>query len=197
MKYKKRLKKNWSKVLKKTRRQAKKAGKPLKVFFQDEARFGRINDPRRCWAPKGIRPIVPKQIIREYTYAYGAICPFDGDACYLILPAMNSACMTLFLTELSQRFPDHFLLVICDGAPCHREGALNLPENMKVVSLPPYSPELNPAENGWDDMREKFFKNTVFDSLEAVKNKLVTACRFYEDNPQIIQSIAGWNWIIN
>lgn len=87
--------------------------------------------------------------------------------------------------------------MICDGAPCHSEGALNLPENMKIVSLPPYSPELNPAENGWDDMREKFFKNTVFDSLEAVKNQLVTACRFYEDNPQIIQSIAGWNWIIN
>ena len=105
--------------------------------------------------------------------------------------------MTLFLTELSQRFPDHFLLVIYDGAPCHSEGALNLPENMKVVSLPPYSPELNPAENGWDDMREKFFKNTVFDSLEAVENQLVIACKFYEENPQIIHSIAGWNWIIN
>jgi putative transposase len=110
---------------------------------------------------------------------------------------MNGACMNLFLRELSERFSDHFLLVIYDGAPCHSEGALNLPEHMKVVSLPPYSPELNPAENGWDDMREKFFKNTVFDSLEAVENQLVIACNFYESNPQIIQSIAGWNWIIN
>lgn len=140
---------------------------------------------------------MPKQIIREYTYAYGAICPFDGDSCYLILPAMNGRCMTLFLTELSNRFPDHFLLVVYDGAPCHSEGALSLPENMMVFSLPPYSPELNPAENGWDDMREKFFKNTVFDSLEAVENQLAIACNFYESNPQIIQSIAGWSWIIN
>lgn len=164
---------------------------PLKVFFQDEARFGRINDPRRCWAPKGIRPIVPKQIIREYTYAYGAICPFDGESCYLILPAMNSACMTLFLTELSERFSDYFLLVIYDGAPCHSEGALSLPEHMKVISLPPYSPELNPQENNWDDMREKFFKNTVFSSMQAVEDQLVTACNFYESNPQIVHSFSS------
>lgn len=169
----------------------------MKVFFQDEARFGRINDPRRCWAPKGTRPIVPKQIIREYTYTYGAICPFDGDSCYLVLPAMDSACMNIFLKELSQRFPNHFLLVVYDGAPCHSQGALNLPDNMEAVSLPPYSPELNPCENGWEDMREKFFKNFVFDSMEAVEDQLVEACNFYESNPQIIRSMAAWNWIIN
>jgi hypothetical protein len=140
---------------------------------------------------------VPKQIIREYTYACGAICPFDGNSCYLILPAMNSACMTLFLAELPKRFPDYFLLVIYDGAPCHSEGALSLPQHMKFVSLPPYSPELNHVENGWDDMREKFFKNIVFDSLEAVEDQLVIACNFYESNPQILKSIAGWKWIIN
>jgi putative transposase len=143
-----------------------------------------------------VRPIVPRQIIREYTYAYGAICPFDGESCYLILPAMNGVCMTLFLKELSERFPDNYLLVIYDGAPCHSEGALDLPENMKVVSLPPYSPELNPAENGWEDMREKFFKNIVFSSLQAVEDQLVDACNFYESNPQIVHSFSSWNWII-
>jgi putative transposase len=105
--------------------------------------------------------------------------------------------MNLFLAELSKRFPDYFLLVIYDGAPCHSEGALSLPQHMKVVSLPPYSPELNPVENGWDDMREKFFKNLVFGSLEAVEDKLIIACNFYESNPHILKSIAGWNWIIN
>lgn len=136
-------------------------------------------------------------MVREYIYAYGAICPFDGASCYLILPAMNKACMTLFLEELSGRFPDHFLLVVYDGAPCHREGALHLPENIQVISLPPYSPELNPSENGWDEMREKFFKNKVFDSIQAVEEQLVTACNFYESNPKILKSIAGWNWIVN
>lgn len=109
---------------------------------------------------------------------------------------MNSACMNLFLEELSKRYPDYFLLVVYDGAPCHSVGALNLPENISVVSLPPYSPELNPSENGWDDMREKFFKNTVFNSLQAVKDQLVIACNFYESNPQIVHSFSSWNWIV-
>ncbi len=169
----------------------------MKVFFQDEARFGRINDPRPCWAPQRVRPIIPKQIIREYIYAYGAICPFDGSSCYLILPAMDSGCMNIFLKELSERFPDHFLLVVYDGAPCHSEGSLNIPQNVQVLSLPPYSPELNPCENNWDDMREKFFKNTVFSSLDAVETQLITACNFYESHTEIIQSISGWNWIVN
>jgi len=110
---------------------------------------------------------------------------------------MDSPCMNIFLKELSQRFPDHFLLVVYDGAPCHSQGAISLPDQMEVVSLPPYSPELNPCENGWEDMREKFFKNTVFDSMQTVENQLVIACNFYESNPQILHSIAAWDWIIN
>ncbi|MFM7622904.1 MAG: IS630 family transposase [Alphaproteobacteria bacterium] len=170
-------------------------GLVLKIFFQEEARFGRINDPRRCWAPSGYPPLVGKQMIREYTYCYGAVCPFDGDSCYLILPAMNTPCMNVFLQELSDRYPNNLLLFVCDGAACHRSGDLIIPSNIIMLSLPPYSPELNPSENNWDDMREKFFKNTVFDSMEAVINQLSTACCFYEDNPKVIHALASWDWI--
>ena len=62
-------------------------------MFQDEARFGRINDPKRCWSPKRTRPTVGKQIIREYTYAYGAVSPRDGAADFLILPVMTAVAM--------------------------------------------------------------------------------------------------------
>jgi DDE superfamily endonuclease len=169
----------------------------LKTFLQDEARFGRITDPRNCWAPPGCRPVVKKQIVREYIYAYGAVCPFDGDSCYLILPRMDAACMNVFLAELSGRYPNNLLLVVYDGAPCHSKGALKIPANIRVVTLPPHSPELNPAENKWDDMREKFFGNMVFDSIKAVEDRLITACKFYEQNPKIVQSFSAWNWIID
>lgn len=168
----------------------------MKVFFQDESRFGRINDPRRCWAPKGVRPIVPRQIIREYTYAYGAVGPFKGDACFLILPAMNTQCMNVFLRELSKRYPKSFLLVIHDRAPCHSNKALSIPENMMVEPLPPYSPELNPTENIWKDLKEKFFHNLVFDSLDALEGQLTLACNFYEQHSKIVKSITGWKWIV-
>ncbi len=105
--------------------------------------------------------------------------------------------MNVFLEELSARYKDNFLLVVWDGAPCHSEGVLKTQDNTMIVALPPYSPQLNPSENNWDDMREKFFPNLVFDSMGAVETKLIEACVFYENNPEIIQSMAGWKWIIN
>jgi transposase len=170
--------------------------KELKIFFQDEARFGRIDDLRRCWAPKGIRPILKKQIVREYTYSYGAVCPSDGDACFLVLPKLNQDWMSLMVKEMSERYPNNYLLIVCDGASAHKIGGEQLPGNVRLVFLPPYCPQLNPQENMWDDMREKFFYNVAFNSIDAVEDRLVEACNYYESNPEIVKSISSWNWIL-
>ena len=164
-------------------------------MFQDEARFGRINDPKRCWSPKRTRPTVGKQIIREYTYAYGAVSPRDGAADFLILPVMTAVAMKVFLDELARRHDGQDILMIYDGAPCHSPGALNIPDTMTVRTLPPYSPQLNPVENIWDDMREKFFANIVFESMDAVENKISEACLHYEENTETVQSITAFPWI--
>jgi len=66
-------------------------------MFQDEAGFGRISDPSRCWTPKGIRPDVPSHRIREYRHLYGAVEPATGDSFFLVLPYANTLCMDLFL----------------------------------------------------------------------------------------------------
>jgi len=71
-----------------------------------------------------------------------------------------------------------------------------IPDNVRLVYLPPYSPELNPQENVWDDMREKWFQNTVFNSLETVQQQLTKACSHYMQNPKTIHSITSWDWII-
>ena len=175
--------------------EAKSLNLPLKVMFQDEARFGRINEPRRCWCRPGFRPRVGRQIVREYVYAYGAFSPKDGEADFLILPFMDAENMNLFLKELSIRHMDEFILLICDKAPCHSKGTLNVPENIRLSYLPPYCPELNPSENMWDEIREKFFTNLVFDSLDAVMDKLEEAMIFYQQSPQIVKSITSFNWI--
>ena len=101
-------------------------------MFQDEVRFGRINDPKRCWCRAGVRPQVGKQIVREYTYAYGAFAPKDGEAYFLILPHMDSASMNIFLAELSAQYATDYILLICDKAPSHSNGALNIPYNGTV-----------------------------------------------------------------
>lgn len=171
--------------------------KELKIFFHDEARFGRIDNLRRCWAPKGIRPLLKKQIVREYTYCYGAICPFDGDSSFLVLPKLNKNWMMLMLDEMSKRYPDNYLLIVCDGASAHKICSEELPNNVLLTFLPAYCPQLNPQENIWDEMREKFFYNVAFNSLDAVEDRLVEACNYYESNPSIVKSISGWNWIVS
>lgn len=119
------------------------------------------------------RPVVKKQIVREYTYAYGAVSPRDGKSDFLILPEMDAVCMNLFLNEVGSRHKDEFLLMIYDGAAY----------NMMVETLPPYSPELNPAENIWEEIREIFLENIVFDSMEAVEDRLVEAVIKLESQP--------------
>jgi len=164
-------------------------------MFADEARFGRIAEPKRCWSPPHIRPIVPKQLIREYEYVYGAFSPLDGVADTLILPNMFSQTMNLFLKEIGQRHQDEYILMIVDGASNHRANQLNIPDNIQLLILPPYSPELNPSENIWDEIREKWFKNCVFKDLSAVEQRLINALRFYETHPEIVRSITSWKWI--
>ena len=166
-------------------------------MFQDEGRFGRINDPRRCWAPAGMRPDVPAQFVREYTYGFVAVSPMDGVMDSLILPEVNTEAMSVFLQEVAGRHRDESILMILDGAGWHKANALRVPDNIRLDFLPPYSPQLNPVEHIWEDLREKYFHNRVFDSLDALEDQLVEALLAYENNPKRIHSISAWDWIVN
>ena len=166
-------------------------------MFADEARFGRINRPRPCWAPTGTRPEVASQLIREYIYLYGAVCPKDGTCVYLIMPTSNTACFQAFLDILARKFVRQDILLVLDGAPNHRCGDLALPDNISLLFLPPYSPELNPKENLWDEIREKIFKNYALKSIDAVRAKLRQAILYIERNPKTVKSITSFPYIIS
>jgi len=166
-------------------------------MFQDEGRFGRINDARRCWAPAPIRPEVPTQIVREYSYAYAAVSPHDGVLDTLILPDANTAMMNLFLEEVARRHPEDFILMFLDKAGWHRAKALNIPHNMRLLWLPSYSPQCNPAEHLWDEIREKHFANKVFKSLDAVEDELEMALHDMEKHPSQTASLCGFDWIVS
>jgi hypothetical protein len=105
-----RLLKKLAKIVKEEVVRQGQLGRQLRVMFQDEARFGRINDPRRCWAPKGIRPEVGRQIVREYSYAFGAVSPRDGTLDSLVLPVVTAEAMSIFLAEVARRHPEEFIL---------------------------------------------------------------------------------------
>ena len=165
-------------------------------MFSDEGRFGRITDPHGCWCPAGMRPVTHCQVIREYTYAYAAVSPADGELDTLILPNMYTDTFSIFLAEVSVRHPDDFILWIHDGAPSHRSGTLVVPTNMRIVELPPSSPELNPVEHLWEEMREKDFWNETFDSMSAVERAMVKSLRRLEQDRALVTSMTAFPWII-
>ena len=173
------------------------ASQPLRLMFQDEARFGRISRTRYCWARKPLRPLVKTMLTHQYVYAYGAVSPQDGQFDSLVLPHVNSQCMQLFLDEVAQRHANENIIMVLDGAGWHRSQQFKLPDNLRIHFLPPYSPELNPQEHLWDELREKFFHNRLFDSLDALEEQLVQGLRQLETNPKLVRSITGWEWIIN
>ena len=163
-------------------------------MFQDEAGFGRINKPRYCWCEKGFRPSVPCHHIREYRYAYGAVEPLTGESFFLVMPYCNTDCMNVFLRELSKKHPDDFLLIVMDGAAWHTTKKLEIPDNIKLLFLPPATPEMNPIEQIWAWLRLHGFRNEVFQTLDKVVDRLCdTICSL---SPQIISSITVRPWML-
>ena len=166
-------------------------------MFQDEARFGRISDTRYCWARRPMRPMVRAMLTYQYTYAYGAVSPVDGKFDSLVLPHVNTECMQLFITEIARRYPQENIVMVVDGAGWHQSKSLVMPKNLKLHFLPPYSPELNPQEHIWDELREKYFHNQAFDSMDALEEQLLVGLRYLERSPDIVKSISAWDWILS
>jgi len=164
-------------------------------MFEDEARLGRMRDPRRAWVPAGVRPLVGTRIEREYSYAYAAVSPHDGALVSLVLPEVNAELMSLFLAEVARRYTRTFILVVLDGAGWHRAGDLVVPANMRLASLPARSPELNPAEHLGEEIREKWLGNQLFIHQEAVERPGEKGLAALERDPRRVAALAGFHWI--
>jgi transposase len=174
-----------------------KTGQEFRLMFQDESRFGRINDPKKYWAPSGIRPFTPFQVVREFTYVFAAASPKDGVMDSLVLPKVNADTMSLFLEEVARRHKDEFILMVMDKAGWHRAKRLVVPENMRLLFLPPYSPELNPVEHIWKEIRQNWFSNKFFKDMDSVEDLLVQSLSVLEKDKSRIANTTGFDWIIS
>jgi transposase len=153
------------------------AGHPdeeVRVYFQDEARFGTQGTITRVWARKGSRPRAVRQNGREWLYVMIAVCAVTGDASALIMPELNTAVVNLFLEQFARELPAgvHAVL-IWDGAGFHTGGDLVVPAGVSLIRLPPYSPELNPVENLWHYLRSHHWSNRMYDGYEDLKAEAV------------------------
>ena len=165
----------------------------IRLMFGDEAAFGRISEPARCWAPSGIRPVVPCQMVREYMQVYGAVDPISGDSCSIVAPKCNTNGMNVFLEVLSKEFSNDYILFCLDNAAWHKSKTLKIPQNIRLFYLPPRTPEMNPIEQVWPEVRHDF-KNKLFNSLTDVMDQLCLTLNSL--TKQMIKSITARDWIL-
>jgi transposase len=170
--------------------------RPVKVLFQDEGRFGRISDPAHCWAPEGIRPVVPAHIVREYTHAFSAVCPHDGESFSLILPYADTDAMKIFLKECSDHFKEYRIIMVMDKAAWHRSNEIGEYNNIRIMHQPSYSPELNPVEHLWEYIRENYLKNCIWSTLEELEQKLESILKNIMECAETIRDLVGFHWAI-
>ena len=125
-------------------------GKPLEIWFQDEARVGQQGTLTRIWAERGTRPRAPRDTRYTSGYIFGAVCPERAEAAALIMPHADTSAMNAHLCEIARTVAAgaHALLIL-DGAGWHGSAKLEVPDNITLLKLPPYAPELNPMENVW------------------------------------------------
>ncbi len=175
---------------------ARAADKPLEIWFQDEARVGQQGTLTRIWAKRGSRPRAPRDRRYKWAHLFGAVCPARAVGAGFVVPKANAWAMNLHLSEISRQVaPGAHAVVVMDGAGWHQTGGrLQVPENISVLHLPPYAPELNPVENVWQYLRQNQLAHRVWSDYEAIVETCCTAWNALMAMPGRLASITRRDW---
>ena len=168
--------------------------KNVRVFFMDEARIGQQGTITRKWALRGSRPTAIKQTRYEWIYLYAAVEPSSGANSALLAPDTNTGTFNKFLKILSAEVgtQDHVVLVL-DQAGWHKSKKMKLPENITLLHLPPYSPELNCVERVWAYMRSHYLANRAYNNYMHLFKEVGDAYRRLTDD--LLKSICATSWL--
>ena len=170
-------------------------GKPIEVWFQDEARIGQKGTLTRLWARIGSRPRAPRDTRYEWAYIFGTVCPKRATGIALVMPFADSEAMNLHLAEIATEVaPGAHAVLLIDQAGWHLSSRLVVPPNITLVALPPKCPELNPVENIWQFMRDNWLSNRIFTSYTDLLDHCCEAWNKLINQPWTIMSIGLRDW---
>jgi len=165
------------------------------LWYQDEMRVGQQGRTSRIWAVKGTRTRAIKQLQFTNTYLFGAVCPSKNLSAALVMPYVGVITMEKHLEEISKNVPSgRHAVVIIDQASWHMAGNLKKPENISLLPLPPYSPELNPCEQIWQFLRDRYLSNRCFDGYDDIVDACAYAWRQFISIPGKIKSMCSRDW---
>lgn len=167
-------------------------GQKIRLYFEDEARFGQQGTVTELWAKRGSRPEQVRQTAYEYLWVLAAVCPETGASEGLLASKLNTDTINQFLQQLSQRLPaDEHAILIWDGAGFHRGGKLQVPTNITTIQLPAYSPEFNPIENLWHYLRSHYWSNRSYENYEALEQAAVDAWQHCVLDTELMKTVCA------
>ena len=169
---------------------------PVRVFCQDESRLGLHLPIRRRVTGYGVKPLQIVEPLYESYWLYAAVEPTTGDAFWWELPRLDADCFTVFLQQFGQHYAESLNIVLLDQAPAHVAQRVALPENVVLVWLPAYSPELNPVERLWEDVKSLIdvLDARVRSSLAALQQHVADIIQRY--TAETIASLTGYAYLV-
>lgn len=129
--------------------------RPVRIWSHDERRWGLMTVRRRRITARGVKPVGTIQHQYANCWCFGCVAPATGDADVQLLPKLDAAHMQVFLDGVAKRHQDTFNIIVLDRSGAHTAKALRLPEHIALIFLPAWSPELNPMERVWEDVRRQ------------------------------------------
>jgi putative transposase len=158
-------------------------------------RLGQKNPRTRRWARRGTRPRALSDLRTQSAYLFGAICPELGIGAAVVMPRADTQAMQHQLDEIAHcAAPESHAIVVLDQAGWHTTDKLRLPENVSLLELPPKSPELNPAENVWQFLRQTRLSNRIFEGYDDIVTAACGAWNSLIADPDRIKSIGTRPW---
>lgn len=158
-------------------------------------RYGLISNYRRSWSPVGVRTIIDNQQAFSNRYLFSAVAPLSGESFHIIgLEENTSTMVALFCDELEKAYPEKHLVVVFDNAPSHRPKIVTERKRLTCIYLPPYSPELNPAERFFGELR-KSTANRIFATLDEQEKVIEETVQVLSCNEKEMKQLTGYSWI--
>lgn len=169
--------------------------KNVRLWIYDEMRYGLLPLTRKMWCLRGVRAISPSRIRYQNGYLYGAMEVGGSSSEFLFTPNLNKQWDIHFLNQISKSDSASVHVVIGDGAGFHhKEADEKLPENIKIITLPAYSPELNPAEKLWDIVKDGIC-NRDWEDLDELEDAITTRIKPYWENPDKVKTLIGSSYL--
>jgi transposase len=170
-------------------------GSRVKVWVMDETRLGLHTELRRVWTLRGLRPVVTRQIKYQWDYLYGALSVSGGEAHFAHLPGVSLEWDAGYLRDLAASDAQAIHVVLRDQAGFHlRDGDARLPARVRLLDLPPYSPELNACEQLWDILKDEL-ANQVHGSIAKLRAAMKPTLRRYWEDPGAVLRLIGRPWM--